>query len=482
MPGLLIRQGTMHAQIKITGGSEVVLPCDDITVIEGDRYNSISFKDGKIVMRCTGPKDYVPENEHWVGLVRAIALRFGWAIGVHGTLKRDIDLIAVPWTDEALPWIDVYFTIVKELGLERGNIVEKPRGRHGYILLRPGWRKAGTTDDGKEIIEPSPIDISVFDPTPAPAVHPSPAVVRLATEIETAIQDSVPRMGPRTTITVTDTATGLQQKVMDPRQWFPLAECIGVADSTGVIFDARVHERGYSKVGRWRKRRGRGGKQWAVVDGEVKEIRPRLVRPVKAPGPPKLARCARIVLVAGQSAVRLTHWNDPVELVRLPSGMTSRNAKLVEPQPIVSSVPRTKGDYRRGPIGFEPQTQTRPTGFEPALKSTVRTPLPVLKPKPPLDPFPTVVPQREPYNPKPVVDHFAKYAAPVLPAPSKPASVSAAASASTDYARTHTLWVETDPGCPSRVLDGGEEVCKRCGAAESELDAAPCPKAFHRRQ
>lgn len=34
--------------------------------------------------------------------IRARARELGYAIGVHGSLARDIDLIAAPWTDEAV--------------------------------------------------------------------------------------------------------------------------------------------------------------------------------------------------------------------------------------------------------------------------------------------------------------------------------------------------------------------------------------------
>lgn len=34
--------------------------------------------------------------------IRALAKSFGYAIGVHGSLKRDIDLIAIPWTEDAV--------------------------------------------------------------------------------------------------------------------------------------------------------------------------------------------------------------------------------------------------------------------------------------------------------------------------------------------------------------------------------------------
>ena len=43
--------------------------------------------------------------------IRQIARKHGWAIGVHGSLKRDIDLIAVPWTWEAVSWYELIIRI-----------------------------------------------------------------------------------------------------------------------------------------------------------------------------------------------------------------------------------------------------------------------------------------------------------------------------------------------------------------------------------
>lgn len=64
--------------------------------------------------------------------LRTAARRCGYALGVHGSLKRDLDLIAVPWVEE-------YSTkdiLAKELqmaacGLSREKHVweEKPHGR-----------------------------------------------------------------------------------------------------------------------------------------------------------------------------------------------------------------------------------------------------------------------------------------------------------------------------------------------------------------
>jgi hypothetical protein len=37
-----------------------------------------------------------------IGPIRQVAKKFGYAIGLHGSLARDIDLIAVPWTEDAV--------------------------------------------------------------------------------------------------------------------------------------------------------------------------------------------------------------------------------------------------------------------------------------------------------------------------------------------------------------------------------------------
>lgn len=35
--------------------------------------------------------------------LRNAALDCGWALGLHGSLKSDMDIMAMPWTEEALP-------------------------------------------------------------------------------------------------------------------------------------------------------------------------------------------------------------------------------------------------------------------------------------------------------------------------------------------------------------------------------------------
>lgn len=50
------------------------------------------------------PCDYDsrPLYDQMIEPIRARARELGYAIAVHGTLKRDIDLVAIPWTAEAV--------------------------------------------------------------------------------------------------------------------------------------------------------------------------------------------------------------------------------------------------------------------------------------------------------------------------------------------------------------------------------------------
>jgi hypothetical protein len=53
------------------------------------------------VKPCT--YDSYPQYKQLIEPLREVAHRLGYALAVHGTLKRDIDLIACPWTSHAVP-------------------------------------------------------------------------------------------------------------------------------------------------------------------------------------------------------------------------------------------------------------------------------------------------------------------------------------------------------------------------------------------
>lgn len=82
--------------------------------------------------------------------VREAAHFHGYAVAVHGSLKRDIDLIAVPWTEQAVPPAELVGYIKGAIGGVLGNCLQigepglKPHGRMAYTLVHPGF--AGEID------------------------------------------------------------------------------------------------------------------------------------------------------------------------------------------------------------------------------------------------------------------------------------------------------------------------------------------------
>ena len=66
-----------------------------------------------------------------------VAREYGYALAVHGSLQRDLDLIAVPWSEVAVPAEDLIFAIANSAGgfmfpHEKG--IEKPHGRRAWVI------------------------------------------------------------------------------------------------------------------------------------------------------------------------------------------------------------------------------------------------------------------------------------------------------------------------------------------------------------
>lgn len=100
---------------------------------------------------------YAPKLfEKLIGPLREAARALGYALAVHGSIKRDIDLIAVPWTLDAAPERQLsealYAATKKTLGFEPvrswhvrepeftldGAPGIKPHGRLGWV-----WQLGG---------------------------------------------------------------------------------------------------------------------------------------------------------------------------------------------------------------------------------------------------------------------------------------------------------------------------------------------------
>ena len=92
--------------------------------------------------------------------LRAKARELGYALAVHGSLARDIDLVAVPWVEEAVPAEDLVKALVILLRIETG-FAALSAGLDGQIIsVRPHGRRAWAIVMGGG----SYIDLSVIDP------------------------------------------------------------------------------------------------------------------------------------------------------------------------------------------------------------------------------------------------------------------------------------------------------------------------------
>lgn len=92
---------------------------------------------------------YIPSKEEFLAMLPAIreaARGLGYAVGLHGSLARDFDLIACPWTEDAAHPDDVAMAIKAATGCVRWRIFrgeggcsgrkhpDKPHGRITYAF------------------------------------------------------------------------------------------------------------------------------------------------------------------------------------------------------------------------------------------------------------------------------------------------------------------------------------------------------------
>ncbi|WP_423457996.1 hypothetical protein [Ottowia sp. VDI28] len=92
---------------------------------------------------------------------RIAAWQFGYAIALHGSFTRDLDLIAIPWTDHACDLETLVRGIEYRTGLKRqGPPSDKPHGRKAVSLLFPGFE------------DPRWVDLSILPRVPAISAEP----------------------------------------------------------------------------------------------------------------------------------------------------------------------------------------------------------------------------------------------------------------------------------------------------------------------
>lgn len=101
--------------------------------------------------------------------LKEIAKEHGYNLIVHGSMNRDLDLIAIPWVNEPKPEIEMINAFASWLNgeLDKTMIGTLPGGRSNYVinLNRGGYKKnaEGLIIDPLEFVEDPKyyIDISV---------------------------------------------------------------------------------------------------------------------------------------------------------------------------------------------------------------------------------------------------------------------------------------------------------------------------------
>jgi hypothetical protein len=126
--------------------STVQLQCPHCCcVFDGDA--TLAFEEHKLTHKNNkNPKGYVAI----LGLLHDAAFRCGYALGIHGTLGRDLDLLAMPWVEEASTPEKLVEALALACGgrvysmvdLGGGKIVDnpilKPHGREGWTIVLGG--------------------------------------------------------------------------------------------------------------------------------------------------------------------------------------------------------------------------------------------------------------------------------------------------------------------------------------------------------
>lgn len=104
-----------------------------------------------------------------LGQIQAVGREHGYAIAVHGSMATDLDLIAVPWTEEAADAEMLIQTLCDRLGgyvptnLAGDPCSIKPHGRRAYsIHWKPKHDTRHLPDELWDLTNHAYLDISVI--------------------------------------------------------------------------------------------------------------------------------------------------------------------------------------------------------------------------------------------------------------------------------------------------------------------------------
>lgn len=80
-----------------------------------------------------------PDYGRWYTIIRKLAWEEGYAIGMHGSFTRDLDLIAVPWAEQKKFRPDTFIARICQAAdlrsLKKSDPGDKPHGRTVYTLV-----------------------------------------------------------------------------------------------------------------------------------------------------------------------------------------------------------------------------------------------------------------------------------------------------------------------------------------------------------
>lgn len=85
----------------------------------------------------------IAEYEKVLPIVRSVARDHGYAIGLHGSGARDLDLIAAPWTEhavDALTLVEAVRAAVNGILNQNSIPYKKPHGRLAWVIFIEGQR------------------------------------------------------------------------------------------------------------------------------------------------------------------------------------------------------------------------------------------------------------------------------------------------------------------------------------------------------
>lgn len=94
--------------------------------------------------------------------MKEIARSCGYNLLLHGSMSRDLDLVAIPWIEQASSHQDLLDQLCKGMGFKLDGQAwyntkeEKPHNRLSYVIMTSEWE-----DDGEKS-KSSYIDISIM--------------------------------------------------------------------------------------------------------------------------------------------------------------------------------------------------------------------------------------------------------------------------------------------------------------------------------